>query len=392
MPAISVSPKLYGQPTYELWLTDDNGTRITDANGRTYLKGFFKLRAGRVANEIASFSLELPGDFPDSLSDPSKDRMVQVWRAPVGGRLKFWRAYFLRLRDFDNQGGRETVTIGGPDQNDLLRRRIVAAYSGSAQANKTDFADDMMKEVVTESIADGVAPTPDAGTRVWSDLSIAADLGLGPSISKDFSFDRLLTESGQGVLPQLAKAARIAGTEVFFDVVPDVIGENTISFRFETYIGQPGQDVSDRVIFEEARGNLENAQFREDWTGEFNYVYGAGQGKEADRNIQQEYDSGRYSASKWARIEAFADARNQSTDNGVREAARDKLEDGRPKIRITGTPRDTEGTRFGIHWDWGYKVSAKKRNIQFDNIIRSVVLEVDERGNETRNTRLEYES
>jgi hypothetical protein len=376
---------------YELWLTDDTGLRITDRRGRSYLKSFLNLTASRAVNAIGRFTLEVPAGFDDNLLKP--DRMIQVWRAPTGGRLGLWRVYFLRRWIFETRGGEESVILSGPDTNDLLRRRIVAAYAASAQADKTDLADDMMKEIVTEAIADGVAPTPDAGSRVWSDLSIAGDLGDGPTITKGFSFDPLLTASGQGVLPALAKAARVAGTEVFFDIVPNVVSGSSITFQFRTYTGQPGQDVTGQgVLFDQQRGNMRNPRLEYDYTEEENYIYAAGQGVTDTRNVQQVYDSARDLASQWNRCEGHADARNQTADNGVREAGRAALEDGRPRIRFQAEPVDTTGTRFGRDWDFGYKVRSRYRNVEFDTIIRAVTISVDGNGTEDVRARLEHES
>ena len=78
---------------YELWLTDDAGLRIADSRGRSCLKSFISLSASRAINQIGNFVLELPKTFDASLLSP--DRMVQVWRAPTGGRLALWRVYFI---------------------------------------------------------------------------------------------------------------------------------------------------------------------------------------------------------------------------------------------------------------------------------------------------------
>lgn len=372
---------------YELHLTDDKGVRLAA------LDNFVSLSCGRVASGIGKFSLQMPASFDDSLLT-APDRMLQVWRQPTGGKLGLWRVYFVRRWKFKTTGSVETLSVGGVDVNDLLRRRIVAAFAGSAQASKTDFADDMMKEVVTQAIADGVAPTPTAGTRVWANLSIAADLGDGPTISDSFPFKKLLTASGQGVLPGLAKAAREAGTEVFFDIVPNVVSSNSITFQFQTFTGQPGQDATDRVVFDNAKGNLKNPELEYDYEDEENYIYGTGQGEEADRNIQQVYDSTRYSASIWNRCEAEADARDQATDNGVREKARSTLESGRPRIRFAAQPLDTAGTRFGIDWNFGDRVTARYRNREFASIIRAVVISKDggDAGKEDISARLDYEA
>jgi hypothetical protein len=372
---------------YELWLTDDRGVRLAA------LDNFVAITCGRVVNGIGKFNLQMPASFDDSLLT-APDRMLQVWRQPTGGRLGLWRAYFVRKWKFEMQGSDEVLTVGGLDTNDLLRRRIVAAFAASAQASKTDFADDMMKEIVTQAIADGVAPTPTAGTRVWSNLSIAADLSAGPTISDSFPFKKLLTASGQGVIAGLAKASREAGNEVFFDIVPNVVTSNSITFQFQTFTGQPGQDVTDRVTFDKDKGNLRNASLEYDYEDEENYIYGTGQGEEADRNVQQVYDSTRYSASIWARCEAEADARDQATDNGVIARARSLLESGRPQVRFSAVPMDTQGTRFGRDWDIGYKVKARYRNREFDSIVRAVVISKDggDAGKEDISARLDYEA
>lgn len=371
-----------GVSSHELWLTTDRGVRIVQLSTAT------TFQASRVVNGIGWFATKMPLSFDIDLIQ--LDRMIQLWRQPSGGSMYLWNVYFLRKWVFATEGSKEVVTLEGPDVNDLLRRRIVAAFAASAQATKTDFADDMMKEVVTQSIADGVAPTPTAGTRVWSNLSVQADRGLGPTITKSFPFDKLLSGSNSGVLSVLAKAAREAGTEVFFSIAPNAITGSSITFQFRTTINQPGQDVTSRVVFDQQRGNMRDPVLEYDYSEEENYVYAAGQGDRADRNIQQVYDTARYSASIWNRCEGFADARNQTSDNGVREAGRAGLEEGKPRIRFTAVPVDTAGTRFGVDWDFGDKVRSRYKNVEFDTIIRAVAIAVENK-RETVQARLDFE-
>jgi hypothetical protein len=367
----------------EIWLTTDSGLRIEQ------LDNYLWLDAGRVVNGIGKFGLGLKPNFDTRLIKP--DRMIQVWLAPQGGALSLWRVYFIRKWRFATaQDGKESLEIWGPDTNDLLRRRIVVGYAESSYASKSDYADDMMKEVVSESISDTPTPTPTAGTRVWSVLSVASDLSDGPSIGKAFSFGRLLHASGSGVLPDIARAAREAGTEVFFDIVPAVVSSTSITFQFRTYTGQPGQDVTDQVVFDQSRGNLKQPYLEYDYEDEVNYVYAGGQGERENRNIQQVYDATRYGLSQWNRCEAFADARDQTTDNGVREKGRALLEEGRPKRRFGGIPVDTKGTRFGKDWDFGYKARARYWSEEFDAIIRAVTVSLDENGRKVQ-SRLDYE-
>lgn len=368
--------------TYELWLTTDQGVRIQqlDTTG-----GF---SAARTANKIAPLELTLPQTFDTNLLRP--DRMVQVWRAPEGGRLGLWAAYFARRWRFETKGSDERFTLWGRCPNDLLRRRIVAYYAGESESAMNDQADDMLKALVTDSIADGTAPAPTAGTRVWGDLSVAGDLADGPTLEKGFAWKQLMTPSGGGIMSDIAKAAKEAGTEVFFGVVPETVSATSITFEFRTWTGQPGMDVSDRVDFDQERGNLNDPYLEYDYLTEVNYVYAGGQGDLDERSIQQVYDADRYNASQWNRCEGFADARNQAEDNEVREAGRAKLFEGRPVRRFGGVPVDTQGTRFGRDWDYGDKVRARYRGQEFDAIVRSVVLTVKD-GSETIRAKLEYE-
>jgi hypothetical protein len=380
---IAIVSSAPGVPASEIWLTTDAGLRIAQ------LDDYLWLDAGRVANAIGTLGMGLKPSFDTRLI--KLDRMIQVWLAPRDGALSLWRAYFIRKWRFATaENGQESITIWGPDQNDLLRRRIVVGFSGSSYASKTDYADDMMKEVVSESISDTPTPAPEAGTRVWSNLSIAGDLSNGPSISKSFNFGRLLHPSGSGALPDIARAAREAGTEVFFDIVPAVVSSSSITFQFRTYTGQPGQDVTGRVVFDQEHGNLKQPYLEIDYEDEVNYVYAGGQGEREDRNIQQVYDATRYGLSQWNRCEAFADARDQGSDNGVREKARALLEEGRPKRRFGGIPVDTKGTRFGKDWDFGYKVRARYWAEEFDAIIRAVTVSLDDSGRKVQ-ARLDYE-
>lgn len=370
--------------TFSLWLTTDAGVRIQSLND------ILSFSATRQVNAIGPFVGKLKSTFDISLL--KRDRMIQVWYAPPGGRLSLWRVYFLRKWRFETKGSNESIQVWGRDPNYLLYRRIVAAYSASTYATKNDVADDMMKEIVTESLSDNLLPAPDAGTRAWSNLSVAGDVSAGPTLSRSIAWKELLTNSGSGVLPNIAQAAREAGTEVFFDIVADTISANSITFQFRTYTGQPGQDVSDRVVFDQNRGNLQDPFYEFDAIDEVNYVYAGGGMVGVLRNIQQVYDADRYNASIWNRCEGFADARGQASDDEVREAGRAVLEEGRPKERLGGTPVDTKGTRFGRDWNFGDKVKAKYKELEFDTIIRAVTIGKEETGRHFVLARLDYEA
>jgi hypothetical protein len=372
--------------SYEIWLTDDHGLRLA------LLDYTLPFNATRDTGVIAHCTVNVPATFDESLIQ--LDYGIQIWRAPPGGRMSLWRPYFLRKWRFDTTAdGEEVIKLTGVDCNDLLRRRHVIAYAGTAQADKTDFADDMMKEIVTEALADGVAPVPAAGTRVWADLSVQADSSDGPTLTKAFAYDKLLYPSGGGLLSSIAKASKEAGTEVFFDVQPHTVGSNAINYEFRTFTGQIGLDVTGiGMLFSQEKGNLSQPFLEYDHTEEENYIYAGGQDTETARNIQQVYDAALYGASQWNRCEGFQDARNQTAANGVRESGRAALEEGSPRIRAGGTPLDTHSSRFQTDWDFGYKVRERYRGKEFDCIVRTVTIGMDGNRREFVQARLEYES
>lgn len=361
---------------YEIWLTNDKGTRLEIADD------IVSMSASKVVNRIGSLSLVLPADFDDDLL--KADNMIQVRRAATGASaFATWQVYFIRKWRYETTEDSQRIKVlTAYDPNHLLSRRIVAAYAGSTEAEKSDYADDMMKEIVSEAMLDTADPTPDAGSRAWDNLSVQAESSEGPSISKSFSWRELMTMSGGGLLPALAQAAKEAGTKVFFAIVPNSITATRITFEFRTYVGQPGRDVSDRVVFSESNANLKEPFLEFDYSEEKNYIYAAGQGHEDDRTVEQVYDSGRYGRTIWARCEGFADARNQNLANGVREAGRAALEIGRPIIRFGGSPQDTSGTRFGRDWEWGDLVKARYGGYELETVVRSVTLTIDDDGRE----------
>ncbi len=377
---------------YDLILTDDNGTRLTSLNDA------ITFTASRTADGFGELVMQLPVTFDDSLINREfvRDRMVQLWRKPFG----LWNVYFIREFSYETaDDGRDVFTISGPDKKELLRRRIVAEYAASSEAAKTDYADDMMKEIVTESLSDGGSIGTSSGTRVWSDFSIGAGVSLGPSLTRNFAYRQLATANGTGVLFELQKAARAAGTEVFFDVLVDEIGP-PIKFIFETTINQPGQDKTsgaNSVIFSQKRGNLKNPRLTYNYRNELSYVYAAGQGQGSGRNIQQVSDAARYDASKWNRREGFADARQQASDNAVRDKGRELLDDGRPRVTFSGQavdvidPKRNASTEFGKDWDYGDAVKATYRNITIPAIVRAVGITKNSDGSEQIQVRLNFE-
>ena len=72
--------------------------------------------------------------------------------------------------------------------------------------------------------------------------------------------------------------------------------------------------------------------------------------------------------------------RNESTTAGVLAAAQQMLADGRPRLRFAAKIVESAGTRYGIHWRWGDRVTALYAGETYDAMIRAIVVSVDATG------------
>jgi hypothetical protein len=367
--------------SHEIWLTTPTGARI--ANLGDNLGGYFS----RVANHRAPFKLVMPGSFRwQRLCAP--DRMIQFWRQPLGRQMSLWRSYFLEAWEpYTDASNDTTVTLWGYDANDQLHRRIVASHHKETESVATaEEADDLMKRIVTDSMLDSITPTPTAGTRALSLLSVQGDLTNGPQLTRQFAWDWVNEE-----LVEIGEAAKTAGTEVFFDIAESNVTSTSIAFEFRTKTGQPGQDLSSRVLFSQENKSLTEPRLLIDYRDSVNYVYGVGQGEGLGTEVQQVYDATLYGASVWGRREGYAYGGADDAANGVREAARAALAEGRPDRTFSAKTVDGDGTRFGRDWNWGDKVRAKAFGFEFDCIIRTCTIYIDQDGNERIDAGLFYE-
>ena len=175
---------------YDIVLADDRGQRLMPLNN------LLSFSASRIVNGIGAFSAALKPaiDLPTLQNyhyieqNIRPDWQIQVWRK-LRGPMRLWRSYFLLGWEWGQEKDNgDHFFIEGYCPNHLLTRRNVIAFSKSAYSRLDDYADDMMKFLVTYSISDVVAPTPDAGTRAWNNLSVDNDLSAGPELQMSFAW------------------------------------------------------------------------------------------------------------------------------------------------------------------------------------------------------------
>ena len=338
-----------------------------------------KLTTVRTENNVGALELIIPNRY--QYEDFSKCQIIEVWRAKGGSmELQGETAYFLQDWEFTSSGGERLVRLLCMDANWLLSTRIVAYDAGSAQAEMTDYADDMMKAIVKDNFGSDAATA-----RQLSALTISSNLSASESLTKAFSRRNVLA-----ICQELAEAATSAGTNTYFDVVRTGIGE----FQFRTYTGQRGNDhgsISDDVrLVGEQYGNFENVLFGTYHSDEWNYIYAGGQGEEDAREIVEVSDSVRMNTGyPFNRIEEFVDARNSDTTEGVTAEANSKLREGMPKQLISGRLVDTPGLQYGVHYGFGDILSVEAFGYKVDCHVSSVRIDYD--GNEKIEARLKGE-
>lgn len=320
-------------------------------------------------NNVGGFQLGLPDTFPKYLLQ--QDYRVKFWRKPVSGRM--YKEFEGLIRAWENSAdefGAITRVIGGPGLNFTLSGRVIAYRDTTAQANKTDNYDDLIKAFVRENLG------ASAGTgRILSALTVQEDIAAAPTATRAVSFRNALA-----VLQELADASRQAGTELYFDIVP--YGDN--NFIFQTFTGQRGVDRSgvNGLTFSLENGNLKFPKYIRDSMSAATTVYGLGKNEALLRDVQTAQDNTRANYSPFSRREV---ALNASSDepSAVLAKANALVNASRPVQKFTGELLSVPGYIYGKDWWFGDKANAFFDDENYTIMARSVNCSVSADGVET---------
>lgn len=386
--------------TYTPWIKTDIGEPLAPLDrhyGFSYVK---------TLNGIGHFAIQIPEDskvskdvlVADSLQP---DRQIQFWRKTdnqTNPALDFMG--FLRKWTFHTaENGDSVLYLSGPDQNELLKRRIVAYAAGENEAKITNdplagtdkTVDEGMVNIIRENL--GADATDSDRDLSALNFSVKWSDNEGPAIKRSFAWKQV-----DRIIAELSQTSRALGTEIFWIVNIDGVDSNgEIVLNFMATDQAIGGDrtwkpepLGKMMIFGLRWGNLLSPTVEYDYTNEVNYVYGGGPGEGLERQIVEVSDTTRMEASKWNRREAFADARQAKTAAEITAKANEVLNKGRPKIRFKGTILSTEQTPYG-EWGLGSRVTIEYRNIKFNGLIRNVLVAVDANGVETVTSNVEFE-
>ena len=352
----------------------------TDLSQRVAVLGdqqWSSFRAMRVDKNVGLLELVLPFGAvnPNILR---RDYIISVLRSIDGGTptLLHDQNYLIRRVQQSSTNRERLIRIEAVDWNDLLRRRIIAYYAGSAQTGKTDQADDLMKALVRENLGASASDYSGDTARALaaSRFTVEPDLSLGPSLTKGCAWRETLLD----VLRDIADASLTAGTWLGFDVV----GSIGAPPEFRTYIGQRGTNRRDKMVaLSEETGSLANPVLTTDWMEEKTAVYAGGRGEEDDRIIQTALDTERIGQSYWGRNEAFVYSQADTAAPALADA-RAKLSGSRPRLTFAAEFVDGAGVRYGRDIGFGDQVYASAFDRTFSCRVNAVDLEVANSGEE----------
>jgi hypothetical protein len=322
---------------------------------------FFSIDVVRVVNDVGVLVIEVPSIYDSFifynngiLDDVVPDNRIQLMRRVGAGTFYVYTdtQWFIRdARKVLTGDGKRITVIKALCANNLLTRRIVAYDSGSAQADKSDQADDLIKAVVRENLG---SLATDPLRSISSYLTVQADSGSAPTISKAFSRRNLLD-----IFREVALSSYKNGTYLAYDIV--VNSPTVLDFR--TYIGQRGIDhrwpaSNNALLFGPEHGNLTNIVRGYDHTQEVTYAYSGGQGIGTARVIGAASDTIRIAQSPFGRIEKFTDSRMTIDPTILADEADFLVKSGIPINSFIATIVDTPATTYGLHYNFGDYITA----------------------------------
>lgn len=344
--------------TYEIWIMDHIGN-ILDV-----IDDWILVRYVRALNAIGMLSLILDGNY--NISFLKVDGRIVIWRNVDGkSYIDTDTAWLIRtITRRLEPNGTETIIANAVSANEILSRRIVAEDSDTGQADKSDLADDMMKEIVAECLGTSASTGRDISTY----LSIESDTSQGPTVSKEFARRNVFD-----VLLEISETTVQAGSPVYFDIFAPT--HNTLEFR--TYRDLRGVDHSfpdglNPVILSPDRGNLADIVREYNYQAEVTYVYCGGQGIGEVQEIQTASSSDRINVSVFNRREVFINATMSSGSAAVLDDTSIALRAGRPKRTFQGQLLDAPGTKYGVNWGFGDKVTAEFKGESLDCTVDGI--------------------
>lgn len=363
-------PLAWQNPTWEIWLERYDGSALFPLTDMV-----IAARVYVALNGLWSFALELSLEklHAAGYKDIPTDSIIEFRRKH--GTVKsfsFYKRKTVRTK--------YRIIIAGFGLNHLLKRRVIAYYTGSSYAKKTGYLDDLAKAIVRENMtsdavnyADGSADTArDLGQVL--DFTVQVDTSNAVSDTMAFAWDNVYE-----TLVKICDNSAKQGTRLFFEIVRT----GDTSFQFQTLTNTYGIDRRGAQTFGEAFGNLGNTELTLDRGTEVNYLYVTGKGVEEYRKIEPVSNDDLINASPLNRMEGTYNASTADDDALAGIGAR-VLERSKPLRLYKGELQDSEGARYGVDWDLGDLLDAQDGDEEFEIMITGLEFSLSDNQTTTR--------
>ncbi len=298
---------------------------------------------------------ELALELSPTAVDPSflvQDARIGVWRS-INGRAATLdgNALFL-LQDVETSAS--GMTLAAMHANCLLHARTINYASDGVFVQRVAApADNQIKAFARENLGALINGALRYGAETYADLSsylsIAADLGLAPSIPVADVAQRYLDE----VIRDLCQQSATAGT--YLTAMVEAITPALLELR--TYTGQRGVDRSrssgQPLTLSEAKGSVENVKVKKSWRESASFIIAGGAGDGSGRAVATALDTARAGASPFGRRERFIESSDTADLAVLQQVANAELRRAREIITMEADLRESDTAMRGVQYDLG---------------------------------------
>lgn len=292
-----------------------------------------------------------------------RDWIVEIYRSDeiTGIKQLVYEGLHRTCVEQVRQSGTIIFTMYGVGYTDLLNRRIVIPPVGQGNLTFSGVAETVLKSFVSSQI---VAPTDTA--RIFPGFSIESDAGQGSVTEYHARYTSLMTV-----------CTDVAGTGgVDFGVIGNGIPA-TFKFRVLPLWGsdkrQGNTAGNPPMVFDLALHNMDIPIHSLSANDEVNHIYIGGQGQDVARTII-EMSSGAESVSPWNRIEAFVDARQESSASGLTTIGQQYLNKYAVIDTLSFNIIQNDGTRWLRDWVLGDIITAKYYDLSFSKKLTKITV------------------
>jgi hypothetical protein len=388
--------------TYELWLTDDSGQRMFP------LEKYINFAYTRSSMYLSTIQIQFNFKEWIEMVQPffRPDWRIEVWRSPAYGYpMRQEDVYMLRKPEVytREEDAVQTLFLRGRNGMDLLNRRSVIQYTDTQYTTKTDYIDDMMKEIVREQMLYGSCLGYTGvvdNDRAWpqGEFTVQEDFSLGPNAKLSFA-DRNVLDIMRELMEMSFNMNYTLSTnrKIYFGVVPVELTGSTATlaepnartgYEFRTFADLRGIDRTDGIEFSVENGNLKGPTYIESHFDEVNAVYVKGQGIDSGRATLEVENLTLIRKSRWNRSEGVRSATYETDASGLQGEADVALGEGKPIFNLDSVFLNSPGSKntprslYGIDWDMGDLLPVSYAGKQFEIEVVNVYVSVDDQGNE----------